>query len=118
MSKGRKPPSYLRHRGSDGRIRARTVLTLPGGIREERSLGPWGSPESHAAHERAVADWRTAWAAADASLPRPTTSSGETPIAEVCAHFTAHAQQTYRNGDVPKAHLENLPLPAHRWQSS
>lgn len=65
MSSRRKlrPPSYLKHRCSDGVLRARTVLRWPGGRKEQKSLGRYGSPESYAEHQRLVAEWRSAWEA-------------------------------------------------------
>jgi integrase len=61
MPRNRKPPSYLKHQGVDGRLRARTVVRWPGGRVEHRALGAWGSPESHAEHARLLAEWRAAW---------------------------------------------------------
>jgi hypothetical protein len=63
-----KPPSYLRN----GAHLARTIIRWPGGRIENKSLGAYGSPESYAAHARAVADWTIAWerhAAAEAWAP-------------------------------------------------
>jgi integrase len=71
MPRKRKPPSYLKHKGADGRLRARTVIRWPGGQVEHRSLGEWGSPESHAEHARLIAEWRAAWEGGASAGPSP-----------------------------------------------
>ena len=63
MARKLKPPAYLKNKGADGKLRARAVLRWPDGRVETHSLGPWGSPESYAEHQRLVAERRAAWEA-------------------------------------------------------
>jgi hypothetical protein len=87
VSRKIKPPSYLRN----GNRLARCVLRWPDGRVENRSLGEYGSPESYAAHGRAVAEWRDAWAADTAD--RPTTPAGPVrTVADLIARHWAHEE--------------------------
>jgi integrase len=99
----RRPPGYLKHPGNDGKLRARTVLRLPGGGVTYHVLGAYGSPESYAEHERLCAVWRAAWEAhARGELaPAPEAPAAALTVAEVAARYTVHVRQRYR--DKPEA---------------
>ena len=105
--RSRKPPSYLKHRGPDGVLRARTVVRWPDGRVKHRSLGRYGSPESHAEHARLVAEWRAAWAE-HAEAPALAPAGPVRTVAELIARFWRHAEQHYRKPDgTPKGELAN-----------
>jgi integrase len=99
----RRPPGYLKHPGNDGKLRARTVLRLPGGRVTYHVLGHYGSPESYAEHERLCALWRVAWEAHARGEPAPAPAAPATDltVAEVAARYTVHVRQ--RHGDKPEA---------------
>jgi integrase len=99
----RKPPSYLKHPGPDGKLRARTVLRLPGGRVEYHVLGAYGSPESYAEHERLCAVWRAAWEAHARGEPAPAPQAPATAltVAEAVARYMVYVRTRYR--DKPEA---------------
>jgi hypothetical protein len=114
----RKPPSYLRNvnGNADGILRARTILRWPGGRTETRSLGRYGSPESLAAYERAVSEWRQAWQRGRDPVAAPAHrpdlglhTDNPITIAELVARFLDDARRTRLGEDgTPRAEVDNL----------
>jgi integrase len=97
MPRALKPPSYLKHLGHDGVLRARTVLRLPNRKAKGYSLGKWGSPESYAEHERLVALWRAEWAAI--AREHPSCLGLPETVAELVDRFFTHVRETYKRAD-------------------
>jgi integrase len=87
MPRTRRPPSYLAHKGPDGKIRARVVING-----RTLYLGDHGSPESHQRYEQVIARWR---AGID-----PVATIGGCTVAELVARFMVHAKERYRKEGV------------------
>ncbi len=85
------PPGYLKHRGADGRIRARTIING-----RTHYLGVYGSPESYAEYERLISQWRAVEACRDPAVPRP---GSIVTINNLAAAFWVHAEKHYRRPD-------------------
>lgn len=101
MAPPRKPPSYLKHRGVDGRLRARTFVDG-----KEEYLGPYGSPESHARHQEIVSEWHARRSGAGGQAVPPAAGKVRT-VEHLAARFWAHAQLHYRLPDgTPKKELK------------
>lgn len=84
------PPRYLKHKGPDGKLRARTKI---GGA--WKSLGNYNSPESLVKFERL----RSEWAASASGQRAHTAASGGATVRIVAAAFMAHAETHYRRAD-------------------
>jgi integrase len=94
MSAPQKPPSYLKNSSPSGTY-ARTVIRWPGGRKEVRSLGVYGSPESHRAHERIISQWRAAWGLGIDPEAGSAAPPGSLTVEEVAARYWLHAEKRY-----------------------
>jgi integrase len=93
------PPSYRRQRRRSAADLA-FVETSAG----RRYLGPYGSPESHEAYQRFLAEWR-------ASRGGVTTSSRAPKVLHLLGQFQRHAEAYYRgpDGKPGKEYENHLP---------
>lgn len=100
MTRRRKSiPSYCRHKAS-----GRAVARIDG---VDRYLGPYGSPESHEAYERAIAEWRAKRAEGiSAPLPNQTGSGFELTVAEVLYRYREFALGYYQFDGNPTKELQ------------
>ena len=89
MSRKAKPPSYLKHQGADGKLRARCRIH---GV--WHSLGDYGSQESFQKFER----FRAEWFVMQSSGRAPAGPGGRT-VQEIAKAFMDHAAQHYRRPD-------------------
>lgn len=92
-----KVPAYCLHKGS-----GRAVVRIAG---RDHYLGPYGSPESHEAYERKIAEWRVR----DPSKTAPTAgslsqaSTTELTVNQLLLRYKAYAESYYvRNGRPTK----------------
>ncbi|MBY0527354.1 MAG: site-specific integrase [Gemmataceae bacterium] len=83
MARPRTPPNYLKHRGPNGTLYARTFLF---GV--EQSLGAYGSPESHEKLEAIRAQWREAM-----ERGGPDMVPARITIADLVAAFFRHVEE-------------------------
>lgn len=90
MSRPIIPPGYLRHRGSDGKLRARVIING-----RSRYLGGYGSPESRRKYERLLAEWRQS----QEGGASPIDPTADCTVKHLYSKFMLHAQQHYRRAD-------------------
>lgn len=105
MPRKRKVPSYCLHKAS-----GRAVVRING---SDHYLGPYGSPESHAAYELAIAEWRSLKAQAETSCHAAQTAvSGSSvnatlTLAELILRYRDFARGYYvKNGECTKEFTE------------
>lgn len=84
------PPGYLKHKGKDGKLRARVVING-----KEHYLGDYGSPESHARYERFLAEWRRSQESGVVQVVR----GKAVTIMDLATSFLEHAETYYRRSD-------------------
>lgn len=99
MSRPRKEPSYLKHTGADGRVRARVVIDG-----KTHYLGEWNSVESLERYHAKLAEWR-----ARHGLQQAVPVAGVRTVADLAALFLLHADRHYRWPDgTAKGELEKF----------
>lgn len=97
-----RPPKYTRHKAS-----GQATVKFGGKV---RYLGPFGSPESKAAYQAAIAQWaRQTYADPSTSPPAPSIASEETvTIDELLLAYLKHAEVHYRRDGQPTGTLDTL----------
>jgi hypothetical protein len=105
MPRTNRPPAYRLHKA-----RNLAVVTLAG---KDHYLGPYGSPESHEAYARLIADWHAGGRrlpAAQAGPAQPTSPPlpSQLTVNELILAFWEHAKKHYRHADgTPTRELDN-----------
>lgn len=94
------PPSYCHHRAS-----GRAVVRIDG---RDHYLGPYGSPKSHAAYERLIAEWRVAQAERKSLADvAPSPAKFNLTISQVVYRYREFAKTYYaKNGEPTKEFTE------------
>src|SRR5262245_32059400 len=99
MPRTTRPPAYRLHKA-----RNLAVVTLAG---KDHYLGPYGSPESHEAYARLIADWHASGQRLPAA-PAPSADRPQLTVNEVILAFWEHAKRHYRHADrAPTRELDN-----------
>lgn len=96
-------PSYLKHRGPDGRLRAR--VRIDG---RDVPLGPYKSQESYDRYDEEIARWKARQAAKESGDEASSPTGPVRTVADLVARFLVHARATMIEADGrPKQELAN-----------
>jgi integrase len=96
-----RPPKYRHHKPTGQAV---VTIRTPDGVRKDKYLGRWKSPESKAAYARVIGEL----AVAPTAIANP---GDQVTVNEILVAFLRHAKVYYRRKDgTPTSELENFVL--------